>query len=115
MVREHGPRRPDLRAMWYNRAVFELLDERDSPQGTVWTLQWIDRDGGLHRSEFRLAWPDYDVWSPDGCLAPSTIAEAVVRFALDRPEFDPLPKVLDAAMPRRRIPGADDQIARLMS
>ncbi len=115
MVRESRVRRSAAQSMWYTRRVFELLDERDSPHGTIWTLQWIDRDGALHRSEFRLAWPDYDVWSPDGGLAPSTIAEAVVRFALDRPEFDPLPKVLDAAMPRRRIPGADQLIARLMT
>lgn len=95
--------------------MFELLDERDSATGTRWTVQWIDADGGLHRSEFRLAWPDYDVWSPDGRATPAAVAEAVVRFALERPEFDPLPPVLDAAMPRRRVPGADDLIARLMS
>ena len=103
-----------LGGVWYNDGVFELLDERDSPTGTVWTLQWIDPDGGLHRSELRLAWPDYDVWSPDGGRPPATIAEAVVRFVLERPEFDPIPEVLDAAMPRRRIPGADEMIARLM-
>lgn len=100
---------------WYNPEVFELLDERDSPEGTRWTLQWIDPEGSLRRGEVRLAWPDYDVWCPDGSIPPVRIAEAVVTFAFDRPEFDPLPQVLDAAMARRRVEGADALIDRLVS
>ena len=94
--------------------VFELIDEREDGTGTHWTVQVIDVEGGLRRSGVRLAWADYDVWCPDGSLPPARIAEAVVAIALTRPEFDPLPDVLDAAAARRRVEGADRMIAELL-
>ncbi|MBC03448.1 MAG: hypothetical protein CMJ34_09140 [Phycisphaerae bacterium] len=94
--------------------MFELIDEREDSNGTRWTVQVIDPDGGLRRSGVRLAWADYDVWCPDGSLPPMRIAEAVVAFALGRPEFDPLPDKLDAAAARRKVKGADRMIAELL-
>ena len=72
--------------------MFELIDETEDPTGTTWTVQRIDPEGRLQRSEVRLSWADYDVWTPDGTLPPSRVAEAVVAFVLARPEFDPLPE-----------------------
>jgi len=94
--------------------VFELIDEREDATGTHWTVQVIDVEGGLRKTGVRLAWADYDVWCPDGSLPPMRIAEAVVAFALGRPEFDPLPETLDAAAARRRVEGADRMIADLL-
>lgn len=94
--------------------MFELIDEIEDPTGTSWTIQRIDSDGRLQRSVVRLSWADYDVWTPDGTLPPSRVAEAVVAFALGRPEFDPLPDRLDAARARRLVPGADRMIGDLL-
>lgn len=94
--------------------MFELIDETEDPTGTTWTVQRIDPEGRLQRSEVRLSWADYDVWTPDGTLPPSRVAEAVVAFVLARPEFDPLPDRLDAARARRVVPGADRMIADLL-
>ena len=94
--------------------MFELLDEIEDATGVRWTLQSIDDDGGLHRSSVRLAWADYDVLCPDGAIAPARVAEAVVTFVLGRLEFDPLPELLDAAIARRRVAGADRLIVELL-
>ena len=94
--------------------VFELIDEIEDATGTSWTVQRIDPDGGLLRSSIRLAWVDYDVWNPDGSLPPVKVAEAVMAFALTRPEFEPLPDRLDAATARHLVPGADRLIADLL-
>ncbi|MEE2973378.1 MAG: hypothetical protein VX672_09645 [Planctomycetota bacterium] len=94
--------------------MFELIDETEDPTGTSWTIQRIDPEGRLRRSVVRLAWAAYDVWTPDGTLPPSRVAEAVVAFALGRPEFDPLPDPLDAARARRVIPDADRMIGDLL-
>ena len=94
--------------------VFELIDEREDATGTHWVVQAIDEDGGLRKTTVRLAWADYDFWCPDGGMTPARIAEAVVAFAMGRPEFDPLPDMFDAASARRRVDGADRMIAELL-
>ena len=94
--------------------MFELVEEREDATGCSWTLQRLDAEGRLERSRMRLGWADYGVWSPDGGVTPVRVAEAVIAFALDRPEFDPLPDPFDAAMARRRVPDADARIGRLI-
>jgi hypothetical protein len=94
--------------------MFELIDEIEDPTGCTWTIQALDSEGSLQRTRVRLGWADYGVWSPDGGISPERVAEAVVAFALGHPEFSPLPRVLDAAMARRRIPDADAEIGRLI-
>ncbi len=96
------------------RRMFELIDEIEDPTGCTWTIQALDSEGSLQRTRVRLGWADYGVWSPDGGISPERVAEAVVAFALGHPEFSPLPRVLDAAMARRRIPDADAEIGRLI-
>ncbi|MHC4246960.1 MAG: hypothetical protein ACYSUU_09185 [Planctomycetota bacterium] len=94
--------------------MFELVEELEDATGCSWTLQRLDAEGRLERSRMRLGWADYGVWSPDGGVSPARVAEAVVAFALDRPEFDPLPDPFDAAMARRRVHDADDRIGRMI-
>ena len=94
--------------------MFELLDEIESPDAVVWTVQSIDDAGELRRFRLRLAWPDYDVWSPDGGVAPARIAAAIVAVVLSHPIFDPLPELLDAALVRRRLPDGDRLVASMI-
>ncbi len=94
--------------------MFELLDETERPDGTTWTVQSIDDGGGLRRFRLRLAWPDYDVWSPDGGVAPERIATAVVNVVLSHDTFEPIPELLDAAVVRRRLPDGDRIVASMI-
>ena len=105
------PRPPGAR---YNHGVFELLDESESPDGTTWTVQSIDDSGELRRFRVRLSWPDYDVWSPDGGVAPSRVATAVVNVVLSHGVFDPIPDTVDAALVRRRLPDGDRIVASMI-
>lgn len=91
--------------------MFELLEETEHADSCTWTLQVVDENGGLSRHAVRLAWADYDLFAPDGTTPPSRVAEAVVSFMIDHEAFDPLPASIDAAIPRRRVPGADELIA----
>ena len=113
-MRSTGVGRDECHGRGTNSSVFELIDEIEDAGGTSWTVQRIDPDGLLLRSTVRLAWVDYDVWNPDGTLPPVKVAEAVISFALSRPEFEPLPARLDAANARRLVPGADRLIAELL-
>ena len=94
--------------------MFELLDEIESPDAVVWTVQTIDDAGTLRRFRLRLAWPDYDVWSPDGGVSPARVATAVVNVVLSHEGFDPLPELVDAAMVRRRLPDGDRVVASMI-
>ena len=90
--------------------LFELLDETEHPDACTWKLQRVDASGRIHRHELRLTWADYDLFAPGGSIPPVRVAEAVANYMLSREEFQPLPDRLDAAVPRRRIPGADEAI-----
>ena len=94
--------------------MFELIDEIEDATGCTWTIQALDPEGRLQRTRVRLGWADYGVWSPDGGISPERVAEAVVAFALQHVELSPLPAMLDASTARRRVPGADAKIGRLI-
>jgi hypothetical protein len=54
------------------------------------------------------------MWSPDGAIAPSRVAEAVLRFiALNGDAFAAM-EVVDAAVARRKVQGADAAINALL-
>jgi hypothetical protein len=88
----------------------EILAEREEPG--CWSFE-LRADGRQHR--LRLAWSDYDLFSPSGDRPPAAVAAAVFRFLRSRSEFLPLPERLDASWPRRLVPGADRLIADALS
>lgn len=88
----------------------EILAEREEPG--CWSFE-LRADGRRHR--LRLAWADYDLFSPSGDRPPAAVAEAVFRFLRGRGELAPLPERLDASWPRRLVDGADRLIADTLS
>ena len=94
--------------------LFELLDETELPDACTWRVQRIDPEGGIHEHTLRLSWADYDLFAPGGSIPPIRVAEAVTRYFFEQPVFQPPPSKLDAAIPRRRIPGADAAIEALI-
>jgi len=91
--------------------MFELLEETENADSCTWQLQVVLPDGQLSLHHVRLAWVDYDLLAPDGTTPPSKVAEALVSFMLEHEAFQPLPATIDAAVPRRRMAGADEMIA----
>ncbi len=93
-------------------ADHSILSQRDSDGCWLFEIEAAAEDGTPPRRHvLRLAWPDYDLLSPGGDVPPERVAGVVFAFMRDRPEFAPLPERLDAAWPRRRIPGADALLA----
>ncbi|MCH2161381.1 MAG: hypothetical protein MK085_05860 [Phycisphaerales bacterium] len=94
--------------------LFELLDESELPDACTWRVQRIDTEGRIHEHLLRLSWADYDLFAPCGAIPPIRVAEAVTRYFFEQAIFQPLPGRLDAAIPRRRIPGADGEIQAMI-
>ncbi len=92
----------------------ELLAERDIPTAWEYDAQILTGTGTLERKVLRLSWADYQMWSPDGAIAPSRVAEAVLRFIALHAEAFAVMEVVDAAVARRKVPGADAAIAALL-
>lgn len=95
----------------YGVRMFELLEETEHNDSCTWQLQVVLADGKLSHHRVRLSWADYDLFAPDGTTPPANVAEAVVAFMLEQAIFTPLPPLIDAAIPRRCVSGADEQIA----
>ena len=72
--------------------LFELIDEKESADACTWKVQRIDSQGRIHHHQLRLSWADYDIFAPGGTTPPAQVAEAAVRFMMDRQEFQPLPE-----------------------
>ena len=89
-------------------AEVAVLQERETPRGLAFL---IGVGGGDRAIELLLDWADYNLWSPDGADAPSRIAAAVAREAVERYGATELPDPLDAARLRRHWPEADASIA----
>lgn len=95
----------------------EILSEVESSGRWTFTAS-VQRAGEpLAQHQVRLAWPDYDVLCPDGAAPPEAAARALLCWLLERERDTPgwrLPPAVDAAMPRRRWPGADAAIRALV-
>jgi hypothetical protein len=91
--------------------LIDILSEREMPSGWVFEVGVIATDGALVRSEVRLSFADYNLWSPDGTAAPAAVAEAVVAVLLTKEAVRKLPTSFDAATLRRRYPEADEAVA----
>ncbi len=90
-------------------ADVEVVSERDCDGG--WSFEL--RLGEVTRT-LRLSWADYDLWSNDGGDPPHAVATAVARFLLSRITTSDLPITIDASTARRRFPGADEEIPKLI-
>ena len=96
-------------------AMYEILEQHDVEQGWSFDAQAIDGDTGeLRRFTLRLAWSDYNRWSPDGADRPSAVAEAVVAFALRQLDTGVFPVVIDSERLRREHREADKAIPGLI-
>jgi hypothetical protein len=93
-------------------ALFEILSEQEEPRGWSYDVQIIDRAAALRRVRMTLSWADYNLWSVDGGVPPSRVAEAVLSFLASH-AADDLPQRFDAAQVRRRFPDSDEAICRL--
>ncbi|MBL9119163.1 MAG: hypothetical protein JNL80_04525 [Phycisphaerae bacterium] len=92
----------------------EILGEREIPQAWEYDAQVLTGSGSLERSVLVLSWADYQLWSPDGAIPPSRVAEAVLLFlARHREAFAGLERI-DAAIARRKVRGADAAIADIL-
>ena len=92
----------------------EILSEREFEGGWSFELRYGGGDGAGVTRTLRLSWADYDLWSNDGSDPPHAVASAVAVFLLSRLTVSDLPATLDASTARRRFPGADDEIPKLI-
>lgn len=91
------------------QGVFEIVTEREGPEGWRFAVQEIRHDGTLAGIDLTLGWHDYDLFCPDGSVPPEGVARAVLEVAR---ELWPggIPHRLDASSPRRMSPDADRRI-----
>jgi hypothetical protein len=91
-----------------------VLGERDTATGWAFQVSVTGEDGDDRDVAVRLSWADYDLWSRDGSDPPARVAEAVVRFLLERQGPAGLRPAFDAAICRRQFPDADVRIPGLI-
>jgi hypothetical protein len=95
-------------------AEIEIASEKESGGGWAFEARVIDAAGASHRFQVTLSWADYDHWSPGGGVEPARVAEAVIRFLLDRMPAGELRSKLDASLARRLFADADETIPRVI-
>ena len=95
-------------------AEIEIVSEKEESGG--WSFQVRIGEGANDdvTRTLRLSWADYNLWSDDGSDPPHAIARAVALFLLSRMTAADLPATIDASTARRRFPGADDEIPKLI-
>jgi hypothetical protein len=91
--------------------LIDIISEQETAQGWTFSVALIDDDGGLHRTELRLSFPDYNLWCPAGSLSPGAVAESVMESMLKRTALESLPKSFDASMLRLKDPSTDREIS----
>ena len=93
----------------------EIVKEQETQAGWSFEAQILDDAGSLHRHTLTISWADYNLWSRDGADRPVDVAEAVIRFLLQRMPAGELRRRIDAAIARRLYDDADDVIPTLIS
>lgn len=83
-------------------AAVEIREETESGRGWMYAARVVWMDDSESQVTVGLSWVDHDHLS-GGAVAPSTVAEAVLRLAAD--ELGPLglPAKLDASTAMRRL------------
>jgi hypothetical protein len=92
----------------------EIVGERETANGWRFAAQALGEDGALAACDLSLSFADYNLWSPDGTLPPSRVAEAVLRFMLSRMKPSELPAKFNAAQARRMFHDADKMIHAML-
>ena len=95
-------------------AEIEVVSEKEEPGGWSFRLRIGEGAGDDMMRTLRLSWVDYNLWSDDGSDPPHAVARAVVLFLLSRITARDVPGTIDASTARRRFPGADDEIPKLI-
>lgn len=95
-------------------AQVEILDEREDAAAWTFRAQVIDEAGDLHRHELRLAFADYGLWCVDGGSEPAEVAAAVLHCLYAHLAPGDVRERIDAALSRRLVPTADEEIPRLI-
>ncbi len=92
----------------------EIVSEQEGQGGWSFQLRIQAGVGEDATRTLRLSWADYNLWSDDGSDPPHAVARAVVLFLLSRITATDVPGTIDASTARRRFPGADDEIPKLI-
>ncbi len=95
-------------------AEVEIVSEKEEPGGWVFQLRIGEGASDDVTGMLRLSWADYNLWSDDGSDPPHAVARAVVLFLLSRMTATDIPGTIDASTARRRFPGADNEIPKLI-
>jgi hypothetical protein len=112
--RSEGPDRDGDGQRISSPIAVELLREREIPQAWEYDAQILTGTGSVDHRVLCLNWADYQLWSPDGSIPPSRVAEAVLQFIASHPAAFAGLERIDAAVARRKVRGADDLIADLI-
>ena len=97
-----------------NPLPMSIIEEIEQDDGWIFTVV-LDLDLDHSRTlMLRLAWVDYNFWSPSGSAIPGDVAKAVLGMFLEGIPANELPSRLDAARVRRLIPDADARLPMLI-
>lgn len=86
-----------------------VLTEEETPRGWLFAVL-VERAGSRVSHTLRLDWSDHDYWT-GGRVAPSSLAEEVVRILVEELAPGALPAVFDASSGRRWAPALDGRLA----
>ena len=86
-----------------------VIEERDTGGGWEFTVRLGPPEGDAREVRLRLAWVDYEHWS-HGKHEPVKVADALVRYILERGGGRDLPERFDAARARRLYPRLDAEL-----
>lgn len=91
-----------------------MTHETETAHGWEFQIAAVDQAGHTRMFAVRLAWVDYNHWSPDGAARPEAVGRAVLRFVLRQEPAMEVADSFDAARIRRRYPESDEVIPRLI-
>ena len=99
-------------------STFEVNVRDETETSNAWLFRVDVRTGGMIEARsitLRLAWVDYNHWSPEGTARPEDVAHAALRFLLAQQPVLELHDEIDAARIRRMYPDADERIPLLIA
>ena len=93
---------------------YTVISESEETGCWIYDVALAPAEGSGKRLRLRLAWEDYDLWVRDGSIEPARVANALLKYVLGHPAFQPPPTRIDSSHPRRHDQGADEAINRLI-
>ena len=92
----------------------EIDIETETEHDTYWAyVVSVFAGGRVHKFDVRLSFQDYDLWSR-GRVAPSRVADACVRYLLERADAADLAEQFDCATLRRSYPELDAELPAML-